>query len=66
MKGFRRKTRSCKATTGTTFVLDGKQDFPCELPDDGHEWHERSSPPVRTRWRDLPGEGREYEYMKTV
>lgn len=43
-------------------VFGGRSDFPCELPDDGHKWHERKSPPVVARWR-LVERGRVFEYM---
>ena len=50
----------CKANAGTTFEFDGRTDFPCELPADGHEWHLRTSEPLAARWRELPGGRRQF------
>lgn len=58
--GLKRKKR-CKVTLGTTYVVDGKDNFPCEREPHGDEWHERWSPPVAARWRELEGGGRQVE-----
>ena len=50
----------CDATTGSSFEFDGRTGFPCELPVDGHELHVRTSEPLVTQWRELPGGRRRF------
>jgi hypothetical protein len=57
--------RRCPATTGRTRRINDRENFPCELPDDGHEWHKRHSPPLAARWRDKPGGGRMFAWART-
>lgn len=56
-----RRPKRCKVTLGTTYVVNGKDNFPCERERHSDEWHERWSDPIAARWRELPGGGREVE-----
>ena len=50
MKFMRKRENRCSATTGSTYRIHGKQDFRCDLPDDGHEIHQHFSEVLFVRW----------------
>lgn len=58
----------CTAHTGGFMNIAGRQDFPCEKQHDPETdpWHERTSAPLATRWRDLPGGGRQFDGARTL
>jgi hypothetical protein len=44
-------TEACPAVLTGAFKIGDRDDWPCELDGDGHEWHERDTPPLKAKWR---------------